>query len=221
MITTQDLFEADKKYSALTKGDIFYNLASRLTQKGFEVEGCVLILATWNSGYFRFAMKDFDVYDFGSKLEGLSETFKKLQDECVMAADLDQHRGDILKIFDTLSKIRGVGFTGAPKIMHLKNPKLFIMWDDYIRGGKAKRFYTCLPIFISGSYQFKRYPKDSQGYFTFLKDMQTKFRAITFPRSESPQSKVIDEFNFVNITLEIQSLEKEENKKKRSKATSK
>jgi len=73
-------------------------------------------------------------------------------------------------IYDSLSKIKVIEYTGAPKLMHLKNPDVFVMWDNYIRGEKSRKYYDnliCLKmvLFISEKYTktlmviliFKRY----------------------------------------------------------------
>ena len=44
------------------------------------------------------------------------------------------------KIFGTLSSIKGVEYTGASKIMHLKKRCVFVMWDGYIKGEKKKKY---------------------------------------------------------------------------------
>ncbi len=61
---------------------------------------------------------------------------------------------EIKKIYSELYKYKGIKITGAPKLMHLKIPKLFVMWDDRI-----KKYYG----FRKG---------DSEEYFNFLILMQ-------------------------------------------------
>ena len=84
-------------------------------------------------------------------------------------------------------------------------PEIFVMWDGYIRGNKAKKLYTNL---IKGSYNLKRYSTTSEGYFDFLKDMQSKFKHIKL-KGEKSLAKAIDEFNYMNITVPLRILEKE------------
>ena len=72
-----------------------------------------------------------------------------------MSIDLSVYGSHITSIFNALSAIKGVEFTGAPKLMHLKNPGLFVMWDDYIRGAKARRYYGQLEISQNGEWTYK------------------------------------------------------------------
>lgn len=48
-------------------------------------------------------------------------------------ADFNEIKEIVEKIFNSLSKVKGVEYTGASKIMHLFNKNLFVMWDGYIR----------------------------------------------------------------------------------------
>jgi len=96
--------------------------------------------------------------------------------------------------------------------MHLKNRCVFVMWDGYIKGEKAKKYYDELEIVKNGKWKIKKYKNNPKDYFQFLKDMQEKFKDINFKSIEKTFAKAIDEFNYVNITLPIQNMEK--NKKR-------
>ena len=88
------------------------------------------------------------------------------------------------------------------------------MWDGYIKGEKTKRYYNELKIVKNGDWKIKRYLNNPENYFQFLKDMQEMFKEINFQSNEKTFAKAIDEFNYVNITLPIQNMEKKDNKKR-------
>ena len=53
----------------------------------------------------------------------------------LQTVEFDEIKDTIKKIYSALSKVKGVEYTGASKVMHLINRKLFVMWDSYIRKG--------------------------------------------------------------------------------------
>src|SRR5437763_495844 len=86
------------------------------------------------------------------------------------------YKSDITMIYDTFSRIGGVESTGAPKIMHLRNPGLFVMWDRPIR---------------------TRYGVgDKAGdYVAFHKLMQSEFGHLKWSRDDMTFAKAIDQYN--------------------------
>lgn len=194
----------------------FFSLAKNLIDSGFETEGLLLILTTWNFAIFRYALKQFDVDNFKDTLVRIRPYFDKLNGQTLRTINLDNYKSDIEIIYNSLSKIKGVEFTGAPKLMHLKNSDVFVMWDSYIRGEKSKKYYDKLDIIKNGTFDYKKYSKDFKGYFDFLKDMQIKYKDLNLSGQKS-LAKAIDEFNYVNVTLEIQELEKQNKIDKRKK----
>ncbi|MBU4502863.1 MAG: hypothetical protein KKA79_09785, partial [Nanoarchaeota archaeon] len=190
------------------------SMAVNLLNNRFEIEAYIILLATWNIGTFRFALKNFEINGFKEKIKKVSPYFNKMEGERFQTINFDEYKEDIKKIFKTLSQIGVVKYTGASKLMHLKNRDVFIMWDDYIRGGKAQKYYDKLRIVKNGFWKFKRYEKDAESYFQFLKDMQDRFKNINFSHPKKTFAKAIDEFNYVNITLHIQSMENEKKRRK-------
>jgi len=75
--------------------------------------------------------------------------------------------------------------------MHLLNRNLFVMWDGYIRD----------------EYE---YGDAGEDYVDFLKQMQEKFKDIEWDMPDKSFTKVIDEYNYVTISLP----ELEKNRKK-------
>ena len=146
MITDQDFVEATRRFDVLEKRGSFYNMAVNLINNDFEIEAYFLILATWNFAVFRYAVKDFDISGFRNKIRGLSPYFEQLKNEDFKSIKFENYKDSIAKIFEDLSSIEGVKYTGASKLMHLKNRSVFVMWDGYIKGNKPTKHYKGLRV---------------------------------------------------------------------------
>jgi len=108
------------------------------------------------------------------------------------STNFDEIKEIVEHIYMILSAVKGVEYTGASKVMHLLNRNLFVMWDGYIRD----------------EYE---YGDTGEDYVDFLKQMQEKFKDIDWDMPDKSFTKVIDEYNYVTISL----LELEKNRKKR------
>lgn len=159
----------------------FYSMFLNLMRKGFEIEAFILILSTWNFARFRYAVRSFNLDKFKDTIKKLSPIFKKFEKCDFKTINFDKYEEDIKKVFETLAAIKGIEKTGAPKLMHLKVPKVFVMWDMYIR-----KYYG----FNTG---------DADDYFNFLKKMQGLFKEAKIPKDRT-LAKYIDEHNFKTIT---------------------
>lgn len=213
MITYKEFSQAISKFEVLEKRGSFYDMAIKLMNNGFEIEAHCLILATWNFAAFRYAVKDFDIIVFKEKIAELNPYFDKMNSEDFKRINFEKYKEDIKKIFETLSHIKGIKYTGASKLMHLKNRRVFVMWDDYISGSKPKKYYNELEIVKRGCWKTKRYGKDAESYIQFLKDARELFQSVNFRDNKKTFTKAIDEYNYVNITLPIQKMEKETKQK--------
>lgn len=196
-ITEKELIEATKKFNETEKKGSFYDLAINLHEKGLEIEAYLFLLATWNAARFRYVKNTFDILEFKRKVAELDPNFGKLKNENLKHIDFNKYSNDIREIYNVLSNIKGIEYTGASKIMHLKNREVFVMWDQYIKGSK--------------------YGKDADGYISFLKDMQNMISNVNIGKRSNifvnkTLAKLIDEFNMVNITMPI--LKKKNSKKK-------
>lgn len=207
MIEIQSFNRAVNEFNKEGRTD-FFKLAQKLIKSDFEIEGLLLILATWNFAKFRYAIKKFDIDHFIKTVDGLRANFNSFDGKDFASINFDAHKSDIEAIFNGLSAIKGIEYTGAPKLMHLKNPDVFVMWDSFIRGDKPKKYYQDLEVFKNGTYEYKKYQRSFEGYFTFLKDMQDKFQNLApyLEKSSPPLAKAVDEFNYVNITLPLQEI---------------
>jgi len=183
-VTYEELSEACRKFDDLERRGTFYNMAINLIDKGFEIEAFFLILATWNFATFRYTMKEFDINSFREIIQKrCNPIFNKIKDKRLETVNFDEIKSEIKELYNILSSIKGVKYTGASKLMHLKNPNLFIMWDCYI-----KKHYG----FRKGT---------AEDYVNFLKKMQQIFTNIKWNHSNKTLAKAIDEYNYVKITL--------------------
>ncbi len=180
----EELNEECRKFDELEKRGTFYDMAINLINKGFEIEAFFLILATWNFATFRYAMKEFDINSFRDVIQkSCNPIFSRLKDKELETVNFDEVKDEINELYNTLSSIKGIKYTGASKLMHLKNPNLFIMWDGYIKK----------------HYGFRR--GTAEDYINFLKKMQQMFANIKWNHPNKTLAKAIDEYNYVKITL--------------------
>ena len=199
------LIDAHKKYQHLQRKQSYYPHFCKLIDHHFEIEAFLLISATWNTGCFRVA--NFDLNLFKEKIKQLDIVFNNFKDKDFKTIKFDDYSNEIKDIFETLSCIEGVKYTGASKIMHLKNRQVFVMWDGYIRGEKyPKKCYRKLEIFKKGEWQLENYAANWEGYLKFLKNMQDKFGNLDSPDMNITLAKAVDEYNFINITQPLKDM---------------
>jgi len=198
MINQEEFNENLKKFDKLENRRSYYPMFLNMIKKGFETEAFLFILSTWNFATFRYAMKEFDLNNFKKIVENLKPFFEKFKNESIETINLDNYKEDIKHIFETLSKIKGIQYTGASKLMHLTIPEVFIMWDAYIRRAEG----------------FKK--GDAEDYFNFLKKMQQEFKDIKKEKGET-LAKCIDEYNYVKFTLPALEKQRERKNGKRGK----
>lgn len=183
-IKISELHEKSRIFGKIEKRGSYYDMSIDLMNNGFKTEALMLILATWNAALFRYHIKEFDVDGFkhviGNECEPI---FEKLKDQEFQQADFITIGKGIEKLYNILSAIKGIKYTGASKIMHMNIPKLFIMWDRYIQQ----------------EYGFDK--PSGENYVEFLKKMQKLLKEINWEDSEKPLTKAIDEYNYVMYTI--------------------
>lgn len=182
------------KFSEKELKNDFYPMFLNLMKRGFKIEAFLLMLSTWNFACFRYAVRGFNLDGFIKTIKRLNPSFKKFQKEDFKTINLEKYSKDIKKIFRDLANIKGIQKTGAPKLMHLMMPKVFVMWDGYIRN----------------YYGFKK--GDENDYFKFLKLMQKEFQNVK-DLSGRTTAKLIDEHNYITITVSALRKNKSKNKK--------
>lgn len=172
-----------KLRSAMTGNlrDKIYYICLNLMKEGYETEAYLLLLSTWNFARFRFVMNTFSLDKFEKTMKSLEPLFKKIKTEKFQTILLDKYKKDILTMYGKLSGIKGIEKTGAPKIMHLKNLEVFVMWDGFIRNYYGFRKGT------------------AEDYFLFLKDMQAKFSGSKKLHGRT-LARSVDEHNYKIIT---------------------
>lgn len=173
-----------RRFSKKELRNDFYPMFLKLVKNGFKTEAYLLMLSTWNFACFRYALRRFNLDKFIKTMEKLEPLFKKLRKEDFERINFDKYSKEIKIIFNTLSGIKGIQKTGAPKLMHLAVPKVFVMWDMYIR-----KYYGLK----NG---------DFDDYINFLKLMQKQFPDVK-PAQGRTVAKLIDEHNFKTITEPI------------------
>lgn len=156
----------------------FYSMALNLLNDGYEVEACLLILATWNFAYFRYILTKFDLGVFRKAIRVTEPAFRRLQRHTFETADFGSIAEDIEFVYGKFKEL--VGQTGASKLLHLKHPGLFVMWDTAIRT-MWKIPQRALP----------------EHYVRFLGRMKQEFGHIRWVRRKKTLAKAIDEYNFV------------------------
>jgi hypothetical protein len=196
-------------------GGSLYDMAVNLVNKGYKTEAYILILATWNVGHAKFAGGKLNIEEFEKKITGLQRHLDKLDKETIGSIDFATYERQIKRIYRVLAGIEVIKYTGASKVMHLMNPKVFVMWDNYIRGRKGKRNFQRLSIVKNKYRLWKRYGNNDQSYLQFLKDMQELFGHLCPRYSKSRYSyrtfaKAIDEYNYSNITRPLKKMERKE-----------
>lgn len=188
----------ERKLSGFTEKEVrwdYYPMFLKLMEKGCEIEAFMFILSTWNFARFRYVMREFDLDAFTDTVKKLNYSFQKIQHEDFKTMNFSKYEDEIKHIFKALAGIKGIEATGAPKLMHLKLPKVFVMWDSYIR--KA--------------YGYNK--GDAEDYIAFLRDMQKRF-ADSKVDSSRTLAKLIDEYNYKKFTMP--ELDKARAKRKKS-----
>jgi len=196
MIDKEEFNKNLEKFEESENRGSYYPMFLNMIEKGLETEAFLFILSTWNFATFRYAMKDFDLDNFREIVKELKPSFDKFKGKSIEDIDFDKYEKEIKYIFDKLSDIKGIKYTGTSKLMHLTIPEVFVMWDGYIRK----------------KYGFKK--GDSEDYFNFLKLMQNEFSEFCV-KEKRTLAKCIDEYNYVKFTLPA--LEKNRQKEKEKK----
>jgi len=207
-ITLEELEKGCRKYEENEGRASFYGLAVEIAED-YPLQAAIILLAVWNKMQFRYLTSGAEnLVELRDAINECKPLFEKLGNKNFQDVDFDEIGEVVKEIYSKLSKTEGMKYTGASKVMHLFNRRLFVMWDDYIRGNKPKKYYPDLEIIKEGYWEFKSYEKSDAGsYLEFLKDMQKLFGHINFKNDNKTLAKAVDEYNYANITLPIQELE--------------
>lgn len=157
-----------------------YNMSLELIQSNYEVDAYLLVLSIWNNAYFRYVIKKFDLHRFRETINNINPIFARLNNKYLLRTELEEISFDIKEIYSQLKPL--VKQTGASKIMHFKQPHLFVMWDTEIR-----------------SYYHISQKCAADDYLHFLKLMKDTFHHIEWTREDKTLAKAIDEYNYVVV----------------------
>ena len=189
MITQKEFDEISSKFNKIEDSrDSIWIRAEKLLHEGYVIDAYLLILATWNFARFRYAMKEFDLKGFEKTVTVLEPSFSKLKNDRFESVNFDIHKKEISVIYNELAKIKGVEFTGATKLMALKNSNLFVMWDTGIRKMYNKKLERS-----------KKIPQRPCGldYVDFLIYLREEFSDVKVSDKNKSLAKAIDEYNYV------------------------
>ena len=161
-----------------------YDWTLELIKEGKILQGLILMLSTWNFAYFRYHIKDFDLYGFEKALRECDLNYFKDKNFEELDFNNEDIKERIIKIYKTLSSFKGVRYVGATKVMHFICPDVFIMWD-----GK-----------IIKKYKAKTSP---EGYIKFLNEMQEMYKRGDFEELNKDVSiaRAIDIYNMKKYSM--------------------
>ncbi len=188
MITQQEFEEkVDKFYELEDARAQIGEMASNLIIEGKDIEAYLLILATWNFAYFRYILLNFNIDKFQVTIKEINPIFNELKDKDFKTADFDKINNKVSFIYSKLNEL--VKQTGATKIMHFKNPSLFVMWDINIRK----------------VWKIPQTKTSSKDYIDFLKLMQREFSHISWDNKKVSFARAIDMYNYAITQEKIRS----------------
>lgn len=180
---SETLRKACEEYKKQEGRASFYDVALEIVDD-HPLQASIIILAVWNINRFRFMASDTEnLVDLKKAIEECKPFFDKLKGRNFKTVNFDEIKDTVELIYSTLSKVYGVEYTGASKVMHLLNRDLFVMWDTDTRE------------------EYGFYVADSTDYFNFLKKMQEKFKDIEWDMPNKTFAKAVDEYNQVTITI--------------------
>jgi len=88
------------------------------------------------------------------------------------------------QVYSRLSAVKGVEYTGGSKVMHLLNPKLFLIWDTAMREHYGYSDAT------------------ANEYLEYHKLLQKRVRGVKWHSESKTLPKAIDEYHYYTITSE-------------------
>lgn len=160
-----------------------------LIKNEYEFEAYSLILSTWNFARFNLVITSLDVNEFKKLIKINEKIFRKLDELTFETADFSNSelKNDIKTIYNPYRNIKGLEITGTVKLMALRKPDLFVMWDTDIR-------------------KLYKIPKKgtSEDYINFLIKMKEIFKDIKWDNKDKPLAKAIDEYNYYKVHSTIE-----------------
>ncbi len=217
-----ELIEGCRKFHEMEPRDIAYVVSNALVSKNpsdryYILAGAKIFLLTWNAVYYQRLEEEVKQKLESEILDAYEQSrnmLNELKNEKLETLDLNNtHIADIIKeCFRIFSSKKSIGITGASKVLHLINPKVFMMWDNRIKAAYHK---------IHPSYKKRKEPVE-ECYLEFMKTSQEIIRSLleklsyeeiwekhlsfldknfvnAFPLKE-PLTKMLDECNYMKFT---------------------
>jgi hypothetical protein len=179
-VSKQEFKKTVTQFAKIEARSGFWARARKLLMAGYEPEAYIFLLATWNFAGFRYLLNDFNANKFEAAVKKLNSVFGRVKAQTLESADFENQAlgQDIKLIYRKLKAL--VKQTGASKLMALKNPTLFVMWETKIR--KMYRINN---------------QADPDDYLRFFKRMKQDFAHIKWTDAMAPLAKTIDEYNYI------------------------
>jgi len=179
----ETLKKACEEYKRQEGRASFYDVALEIADS-HPLQASIIILAVWNMNRFRyFASDSQNLVDLQNAIEKCEPLFQRIKGKDFKTVNFDEIEDTVKQIYSMLSKVMGVEYTGASKVMHLINRDLFVMWDRATRK------------------EYGYHIADENDYFEFLKKMQEMFKDVEWDMPNKTFAKAIDEYNQVTVTI--------------------
>ncbi len=118
----KEFYKAITEFNKDEKRAPFYEWARDLIKserKEYKLGGAVLLLATWNFAYFRYAVTDFNTTCF-EKVVSEIEKWSRKHENLSLESDLEESKKEIIKMFDYVANTPILQERSSPKI-NVKN----------------------------------------------------------------------------------------------------
>lgn len=125
MTSQEEFSERLKRFDESENKGRYYFMFLNMIEKGFKTEAFLFILSTWNFATFRYAMKNFDLNSFKEIVKNLKPYFERFNGQDIKDINFDEYKKEIKHIFQELSEIKGIQFTGGFKVNALNNSGSF------------------------------------------------------------------------------------------------
>jgi len=215
-INDNTILKATELFTKYAGGDIVYmdcvnciNKIEDLTKiKDEEVIKIIDFLVEWKcrglvgSSSLDIQKMSRQLEDMKKTLRSLNNEFKKLKLKGYTLKDVplenENIKKTILTIYKDIDSIKQIGPTAASKIMHIINPRLFIMWDEAIRSDKRGYGYG-----RGTADQYVEFMKKMQSIAITLKTNWEEKEIEIVIKKRRTLTKLMDEVNYMGITRNI------------------
>jgi len=179
----KELRRGSEAYERLYGGAGYYDLALDIADN-YPIQASIIILATWNTGRFRYLMANNaqNLANLRNAIEECKPWFEQVKNKEFQTTDFDEIGEVVKRLYSKLASVKGIEYTGGSKVMHLLNPRLFLIWDAAMR---------------------KHYGYDGHkaiDYLKYHKQVQKDVETVKWRSSDKTLPKAIDEYHFMTIT---------------------